>query len=381
MTTRVRVTIIQSAVFEYRREFYELLHARLAAQGVQLTLIHSNELSKTIGNNEVDLPWAVRVPARWFRIGGRYLLWQPAHKLLADSDLVIVEQASKHLLNYVLAGEQMLGRRRLALWGHGKDFATTRASTLGELVKGALSRRVHWWFAYTELSAQIVASTGFPYDRITVVRNTLDTRATAAVVDGLDREATERIRHELGVGGHHVGLFLGGLVPSKRLEFLREAADTVAENLTGFALLVAGAGEGPEARAMEDFARVRPWVHILGGRYGREKAELLAIADVIMVPAWAGLVVVDSFAAGVPLVASSSAAHPPEVSYIKHEVNGLLVEDDGSPQEYGRTVAELLGDPLRLATLAENCRKEREYYSVEAMVDRFAVGISKALEA
>jgi glycosyltransferase involved in cell wall biosynthesis len=169
-------------------------------------------------------------------------------------------------------------------------------------------------------------------------------------------------------------------VSSKELHFLREAADTVAENVKGFSLLVVGAGEGSEARAMEDFARERPWVHMLGGRYGREKAEILRISEVIMVPAWAGLVVVDSFAAGVPLVTSSSRSHPPEVSYVQHGVNGLLVDDAGSPQKYGLAVAGLLGDPSRRAELAENCRKERDHYSVEAMVERFASGISQALE-
>lgn len=373
-----QVVIVQQAVLQYRRGFYERLRTQLADVGVELTLVHSNPIETTY-RDAIDFPWAHRVPPRWFQVGGGRLLWQPAYPFLRDADLVIVEQATKHLLNLVLAAEQKLGRRRFALWGHGRDFHARGDGGAAERVKRVLTRMPHWWFAYTELSAEIVAAEGFPRERITVVQNAVDSRAIARDVERLDADAADRIRADLALAEGRVGLFIGGLVASKRLEFLCEAADVVRAMTGDFTLLVAGAGEGEHAARMRAYAAERAWVHLLGPRFEADKAALLRIADVVVVPAWAGLVVVDAFAAGVPIVVSASQAHPPEISYLRDGVNGLVVDDAGSPQRYGEAVAALLQDRARLAALAEGGRQARERYTVEAMVDRFVGGICSAL--
>ena len=43
-------------------------------------------------------------------------------------DLVIVEQANKLLLNLVLILGRSAGSRRVAFWGHGKDFQAARSN-------------------------------------------------------------------------------------------------------------------------------------------------------------------------------------------------------------------------------------------------------------
>ena len=52
----------------------------------------------------VEIPWGVRVHNRVWRVGGREVYWQPCLDELRDADLVIVEQATKLLLNYAVAG-------------------------------------------------------------------------------------------------------------------------------------------------------------------------------------------------------------------------------------------------------------------------------------
>lgn len=372
-----RVSIVQQAVLQYRTTFYERLREDLHTDGIHLDLLHSNP-RETVYRDAIDLDWAQRVPPRWFKVAGRRLLWQPARAALRGTDLVIVEQASKHLLNYVLAAEQLVDDRRLAFWGHGRDFSSAGRGA-AEAVKRAMTRRAHWWFAYTQLSADVVAGTGFPRDRITVVQNALDTRSTVRVIDGLTREDVAQVRAEYGVGRGPVGVYLGGLVASKRLAFLREAADAIRRRRGDFQLLVIGAGDGADAVAMEAFAAERDWVHLAGPRFGMEKARALALADVLLVPVWAGLVVVDSFAAGVPLVASGSQPHPPEISYLRNGVNGMIVEDHGDPSRYADAVVDLLEDPGRRSRLAEGARRDRDRYTVETMVERFAAGVRAAL--
>ena len=372
-----RVAVVQQAVFHYRQRFFELLRERLEADGIELVLVHSNDpVTEDVWESAVELPWSHRVPLRRCRVGRRELLWQPCRDLIRDCDLVIVEQGSRHLLNYVLLAEQALGRRKVALWGHGRNLKTKEASRLGEALKARWSRRVHWWFAYNERTAEIVADLGFPAERITVLNNAIDTRQLREEVAGVSAGDLERTRSELGLRGSNIGLYMGGWAPAKGLDQLFAASDVVRAEVADFELVVAGAG--PEEPKVRGFASSRPWVHVVGTRRGGDKSRLLAAVDLLLVPAAAGLVVLDSFAAGVPIVVGAGRGHGPEEAYLEHGTNGWIVEDGADPVEYGRAVAALLRDDARRAELREGCLRSAERYTVEDMVDRFVAGIARA---
>jgi L-malate glycosyltransferase len=376
VSSRRRVAIVQEAVLHYRERFYELLRERLAAVGIDLVLVHSND-EDDVFESAIDLPWAHHVPARRLRLGGRDVVYQPCRHALRGCELVIVEQGSRHLINYLLFAEQALGRRRVALWGHGRNFNTIDASPVGEVLKALGTRHAHWWFAYTDQSARIAEELGVSPDHITVVRNASDTTALRELVDGIGSGEQRRTREELGVTGEHVGLYLGSLTPAKRLDYLLDASDEVRATVPDFELLVAGAG--PEEPLVRRFAEARPWVHLLGATHDERKAQALAVADLVLMPASAGLVVLDSFAAGVPMAISSAWPHGPEADYLEHNVNGLVVEDAGDARRYGAVVAELLRSPDVREKLVAGCRRAAGEYTVEGMVTRFVAGIEQAL--
>jgi glycosyltransferase involved in cell wall biosynthesis len=377
---RPRVAIVQQIIPHYRERFYELLRERLEDDGVQLVVIHSNHTPPADGRGgAVELPWAHEVPARAFTIAGRQLIYQRCRGLLADCELVIVEQASRHLLNYLLLGEQVLGRRRVALWGHGRNFNPEDASRIGEALKARWSRVAHWWFAYNQRSADVVAGLGVPRDRITVLNNAIDTRELQDTIATLTVEDEERIRREIGLEGDHVGLFVGALVADKRLEYLVEAGERVREAVPDFELVIAGAG--PEDAAARQLAATRPWVHVVGARRGRDKAALLALSQLLLLPAAAGLVVLDGCAAGLPIVVSRAMPHGPELSYVEEAGSGLIVDDRGDPRRYADAVIGLLLDDESRAALRAGALAAASRYTVEDMVDRFAAGIMLARDA
>jgi glycosyltransferase involved in cell wall biosynthesis len=374
-----KVAMVQEVVFHYRERFFELLRAHLADAGIELVLIHSNpNPDEDVWDSCVDLPWAHRVEPREFRLGRRRLVWQPCRRLLRGCELVIVEQGSRHLMNYLLMAEQLLGVRRVAAWGHGRNFDGQVASRLGEALKARWSLRASWWFAYNEMSASVVATDlGFPPERITVVRNAIDTTQLRALVAAVSDEELAATRQRLGIRGRHVGLYIGGLSPEKRLDHLFEGSDAVRGEVPDFELVVAGAG--PERSSLDAFASTRPWVHAVGAVRGAEKAALLRSADLLLMPAWAGLVVLDSFAAGLPIAISGSLPHPPEASYLEHGNNGIVIDDDGDPRRYGLAIADLLRDEAELTLLRRGCLAAAERYTVESMAERFAEGVQRAL--
>jgi L-malate glycosyltransferase len=377
---RLRVAIVQHSIRRYRAPFFEALRGRLDAAGVQLRLLHSDDPDYLLPSPEkAALQWVEVHPGRRVHLRGSSLLWQPVLRATRRADLVIVEQASYLLANYPLLARQALGGPRVAFWGHGRNFLVAPTSATGaERVKAALSRRAHWWFAYNDRAAAVVTASGVPPERVTVVDNATDTRSLAAAVDAVGPDELAAMRSALGLRGQQVGLFVGTLGAVKRFDYLFAAAELVRAQLPDFELVIAG--NGLEQPVVEAWAAERPWAHFAGPRFDAALAPLLALASVLLVPAWAGLVVVDSFGAGVPLVASAALPHPPEISYIEPGRNGLLVNDDGDPAGYAAAVVALLQDEQRRAALVRGCQAARERYSVERMAERFSDGVLRALD-
>jgi L-malate glycosyltransferase len=374
-----RVVILQRDLPHYRSPFFECLRAELLERGVQLDVVRSGprghgRLPGDIG----DLPWSHTRPAREFGIGEHRGLWQSLDRTVSSADLVIVEQAARLISNYALLARQILLKRPMALWGHGRNFQSDAARTrAAERLKYWLSKRVHWWFAYNELSAQVVHELGFPVERTTVVQNSTDTRAFRRLVASVPSEILVQEAQRFGLRRGKTAIFVGNFHPDKQLGFLFEASEHLHRADPGFSLLVVGSGV--EQALVEDVAARRPYVHYLGNRFDTELATAFALADVVLVPGWAGLVIVDAFAAGVPILPSGSFPHPPEICYLESGENGILVDDGGSPTRYAERVLALLRDPTERAHLVRGCDASASTYSVEAMAARFARGIMGAL--
>lgn len=374
---RSRVVFIQSEVRQYRIPFLEALRQDLLESGVDLELLHNNpSRARDERRDFAHLPWGRATPAREIGVGRRRFLWQEAPKDLWTADLVIVEQASRMLLNYRLLLRRRWGSPKVAFWGHGRS-PYPDASSLSEGVKRWVSRQPDWWFAYTDGVVDRVEDLGFPRERITSLHNSTDTRRMRAWVDAVSRSELDRFREDRGIQGEHVGLFVGALVPEKRLDFLLEAGDEIAARLPSFALVLAG--DGPLKGWLTEQARARPWLHPIGQCFDRDLAVALKLSAVLLIPAWVGLVITDGFAAGRSVITSRAAPHPPEVDYLRHGHNGLLVDDGGDPKAYARAVVETIENPDLLEQLQTACFEDASAYSIEDMASRCAAGILEAL--
>lgn len=377
-----RVVIIRREIPDYRRPFYEALWQRLRGHGVELVVASGGSASSAVaGAATPPLAWSTRLRMRRLPLGrGRRLLWQSGALALARAaDLVIVEQATSLLENYPIMVAAQLGGPRVAFWGHGRNFQAGTASGAGETVKRAMSQRVHWWFAYNDLSSRVVSRLGFPQERITSVHNAIDTSALVAAREALDPSAVERARDELGLAGRHVGIYCGRLYAEKRVPVLLEAAHHIRREIPDFELIVIG--DGPDAATVDEAARATPWIHAVGAKRGLDRVPLFALADVFLLPGLVGLAVLDSFALEVPLVTSATGEHSPEIDYLEHGVNGIIVDDGGDPRRYAVAVVDLLGDTDRLAALRDGGRVATRRYTIEHMADRFADGVLAALAA
>lgn len=374
-----RVLIAYKYVPQYRQAFFDGLRERLARDRVNLDLIYGDPVGDDARKSDaVAPPWAVHVPSKLFGLGARKLTYQPIARRSSSYDLVIVEQANKLLVNPILLGMNRLGLARVAYWGHGKDFQGEDHAVMRRL-KRAMIPRVHWWFAYNELSAAVVREAGFPDERITRVMNTTDNEALKKTLESITPDDVERQRHKLGLRGQNVCIYVGAMYGKKRLPFLLAACERVRRQIPDFEIVFLGSGT--DRPLVDAFAAKHTWAKACGPTFGRDKAIALKLAKLFLMPGLLGLAIIDTFAAEVPVVTTAVPYHSPEIEYLIGGVNGEIVPSADNVGDYADRIVALLRSESRRAILRNGCREAAKRYTMGSMVDRFAGGVLGALEA
>jgi glycosyltransferase involved in cell wall biosynthesis len=209
--------------------------------------------------------------------------------------------------------------------------------------------------------------------------NSIDTVHLTELKKSLKSEDLSVLRGKLGLRGDNVAVFTGGLYEQKRLRFLVEACRMVRERIPDFELIVIGSG--PECSYLELSAQRHRWLHYVGPKTDEEKVPYWALSKAVLMPGLVGLVVLDSFALGVPIITTDYPEHSPEFSYLKDGVNGIVSSPWPSVTDYANEVTRYMRSPdlhKRMVSGAEASAKE---YSIEKMAGLFFAGITAALDA
>lgn len=372
-----KVVLLQHRLLHYRTKLFEQLRVACSAKAIQLELVHGQASPReAVKKDEGTLPWAHNVQNSFWEFGERDIVWQPYPSQLKDADLVLVMQESRILSNYPLLLSRLWSARKVAYWGHGKNFQSDAPAGLREQWKNFLLRRVDWWFAYTGMTVDILQKAGYPANQITCLDNAIDTSSFKADLASWSVADVTAAKSQLGIAaGAAVGVFCGSLYPDKKLDLLVASADLIRQRMPGFAMVVIG--DGPSMPQMREAAATRPWMHLLGVRKGLEKALYYRMANVILNPGAVGLHVVDAFCSGTVMVTTVAARHGPEAAYLKNGENGMLCDD--TADAYSQAVISALHDPVRLQRMKANALADSERYTLDNMVTRFANGIEAAV--
>jgi glycosyltransferase involved in cell wall biosynthesis len=245
-------------------------------------------------------------------------------------------------------------------------------------VKRFASRRAHWFFAYNDMGARVVAEIGFPRERTTIVQNAIDTRALRCRLAVTSADELAGLRTSLGLRGSNVAIYAGAMYADKRLDFLVAAAEEARRLLPDFELLMIGSG--PDAHVARAAAERHPWIKYLGPTFGDGKVPLFMLSKAMLLPGVVGLAVLDAFALETPLVTVALPSHGPEIDYLEPGVNGVMLRQGATAAEYAGEVVRLLEDDAGREQLREGCRRAAARYTMEAMVERFADGVIAALD-
>lgn len=372
-----KVAIFYHRLMHYRTRVFELARRLGAEKGIELHLVHGQGTATDRARQDMaSLPWADTVSNRSFRLGGVDFIWMPTPAAVRDADLVILLQENRLLSNYPYLLRRHLGGPLVAFWGHGVNLKSTNPSGLRERWRRGLLFQSDHFFAYTQTTADLVGRAGYPKDRITVVNNAIDAESFRRDCAAVGPETLESARAALGIpAGAPVALFCGSLHANRRIALLVSSMELVRASVPDFHLVVIGAGS--ERPVLEAAAATRPWLHLVGPKFGLDKAALFKLAKVIVNPGAVGLVILDSFTAGVPLVTTPHAFHGPEIAYLRDGQNGLFADD--TPEAFAAAVLRLLSDETYRLALAQGGLADSHLYSAETMAERLVSGIETCL--
>ncbi|GJM63533.1 glycosyltransferase family 4 protein [Persicobacter diffluens] len=375
MDQRKRVLIIQKSLPHYRIPFFEGLRTQLKDQNIELQLAYGKGSQfDQAKKDQSDLAWAIPYDNSVFHFLGKEFYWQPLKQLVKSFDLIIVEQANRLLFNYWLMGNRVLNNYQLAYWGHGLS-KNRGVGKFSKFFKQQLLQQVDWWFAYTEGVKNFLLQEGLSSEKITVVDNAIDTKQFITDLQGLDSDYLEALQKQYGIGKGLKAIYCGGIYAEKKPKMLLEAVIKIRSSISDFEMMVIGAGD--EAYIWKEAAEKHDFIHYLGAAFGKKKAAFFKMADVFLNPGLVGLAVLDSFAAECPMITQPYEFHSPEFSYLKHGINGWV--GSAQTEDYSNEVIQVLQDASLLNQLKAGCRAASTQFTIENMIENFALGISLAI--
>ncbi len=366
-----KVVIFQPRVPNYRVPFFELLIQIGLLDGIQYEIYAIGETSDIRGDEARDRTWLVRLPAKRIKIGVRELVIFRSKKQRRGADLVIAEHTIRNLPIYQWLYFRKLNR--FAFWGHGRTYTQSKL-TVEERVKERLAKKADWFFAYTPGGAFAIKKLGFSGKRVTTLNNTIDTQEILHHEGLVTENDIIDFRSKLQINTGPVSVFIGALDKTKRIDFLLDAVKLISDEIPNFQLLVFG--DGVQRPIIQDSILSAV---IYGGKANtRTKALLSRVANSILMPGRVGLVAVDSFAMGLPIVTTKWPYHAPEFEYLRDGYNAVITEDN--LEYYSQAVIDLLKSPERISFLKEGLQVSLDLYGIDNMVSNFHQGVLEALK-
>lgn len=373
-TKKPQVTFIVAGLHRYREKFHLLNKKNLAEYGIDYELLVSPPKStEAAKNDQCIIPWQKRLTDFRIRLFGTELIFQRIPWRVLRSDLIIVIQENSYLLNYFLIAARLFFGYKLAFFGHGRNYQTKRKKSVREIWKKYWLRKCDWWFTYTDGTAENIKRAGFPAEKITIFQNSTDSESLRKAIAETSKNDIKTLKEKLGINSDNIGIFIGGFYEDKRLEFLIDASIIVRQRIPDFILVMCG--DGPDFEKIRLRAAGHDWIKLTGAVFSAEKAILLKMSKMMLMPGLVGLAVIDSLTAGIPLITTNIEYHSPEIDYLKESGAGIITDNPEDLNEYAQCVTDLIYNASMLDLIKSNAMTASTHYSIENMSRYFCMGV------
>jgi glycosyltransferase involved in cell wall biosynthesis len=329
--------------------------------GIEFCALHGGDFPGTKVVNGKDLTGfdhrelaTLRVA---FRSGGQDTAWPicptlPFHLLRERPDVVLAEGGSNVLNNLFVFAYAWLTRTPVVWWTLGELRGREERSGLKRIYHRlvvAMERASSALLGYSSVALDYFRRMGYPRERQFRAVNCIDTELAAEELAAAAEEA-EGLRRELGLDGKRVLLFVGALIPAKRLEDLIAAYAELRAAHPDLRLLIVG--DGSHRQALETFAaEVGADDVIFTGQVVSGVGAYFEVADVFVLPGLGGLAISEAMVHGLPVIATE--ADGCEVDLVEQGKNGHLLPT-GDRDRLVSVLDSLLREPGRIEAMSRH---------------------------
>lgn len=165
-------------------------------------------------------------------------------------------------------------------------------------------------------------------------------------------------------------LFIGRLIPSKRIDIALEYFDLLQRELQTKNLVFEIIGDGPDSRLVKKAVRNNNSINWHGALVEEsEIAPIMKQSCCVFLPGDSGLSINHAFAYGRPYITLESNNHGPEINYVTHLKNGLILKNDDVDENIQKITA-LLNTESELHNYCLNAKVTGDRLSVENWVTK-----------
>ena len=272
------------------------------------------------------------------------------------------------------------------LWIHVQDFeveaaqatglvgADGLAARLARRVENALLRSADRVSTISPQMARRLLAKGIAPERVIEVRNWANALAP-------ERSEARSYRDEWDLGARHVALYSGNIANKQGIGIVIEAARLLAAR-ADIAFVICG--EGPNRARLEESSRDLRNVQFHDLQPAERLSELLALADVHLLPQIAGAAdlvlpskLTNMLASARPVVATAVVG-----SGLFEEVDGCgVLTPPGDAAAFADAIAGLIDEPARRASLGAAAKaRAQERWSQASIIDRLEAELNRLRE-
>lgn len=245
------------------------------------------------------------------------------------------------------------------VYGHGHGlYKRKNISTVTRILWNAMFSILTKYICYTPFIRDGFISFGFNPEKLVIAAN--------SEVNEYPISPSERSLDNYDI------LFIGRLRADSYLPILIKSIESIRDTHT-IPINLHVIGDGVQMDDLIILQKKHPWVKLYGKIYDKEKIRDISKSCIAgCYPGNAGLSILHMMSLSLPPITHDNLySHGPEVSYIRHDVNGLLFDHKNPEDSLKKTILSLLESKTKLASLQEGAYSSYQELINPSLAERF----------
>ena len=353
MKNKIKVVVLYRVLQEWRRPIFEKI---AAVEDIDFHLIHGPDFPDTkvvSSKKHVNFKKSQLYSFKVKKVNQSGMIAMPfspflIFKLIRENPNVVITEGASNLINALVGWIYCkIFRKKFIWWSLGK---------LSNKNYTGLRKRINVLIQYIEKTSDAIisysssgkkyfSSIGVDPNRIFVAVNVVDTDQKLANYKDLIGQRVDN-SNWLNV------LFVGALIPQKRVDILLEGFALAQKSMPNIALTIVG--DGPEMDNLRKLANELQIQNLVfTGKVFDGVGRYFANSDLFVLPGLGGLAVSEAMCYKLPVIASVGDGC--EKDLIINGVNGIIDENLTS-EGLSNHIMDLLGDSVKLNNYQDNAQ-------------------------